>query len=102
MRGLRGVIHVSDQPVVPSFGFSADTVSGGFSAAIRFTWYGQVVPTVVSPDLNVVTWSAYVTPSQYFADSAFCFFSRSMAALNCVSSSSYGFVIFRSGCVAFR
>ena len=64
--------------------------------------YCHVVPTAVSPDLNDVTCFAYVEPSQYSPMFGRCCFSRSTAALNWSSSSSYGFVMFRSGCVAFR
>src|SRR4029078_5274617 len=69
------IIHVSDQPVVPSFGTIACTGTGGFSAAIRLTMYCQVVPTADSPDLNDVTCFAYVEPSQYSPMFGRCCFS---------------------------
>jgi hypothetical protein len=41
------IIHVSAQPVIPSDGTTASTLT--FSPFRKLTWYGQVVPTVVVP-----------------------------------------------------
>jgi hypothetical protein len=37
LAALDEIIHVSDQPVVPSSGLIAVTGTGGFSAAMRLT-----------------------------------------------------------------
>ena len=44
------IIHVSDQPVVPSFGLTTST--GSLSAARTCTWSGHTVPTTLSLFLN--------------------------------------------------
>ncbi|OLD98470.1 MAG: hypothetical protein AUG91_09070 [Actinobacteria bacterium 13_1_20CM_4_69_9] len=54
-------------------------------------WYGHDAPTVALPFLNRSISSPAVT--QYFLTSPCCFFSRSTAALNCGSVSSYGSLI---------
>src|SRR5437660_499173 len=94
------IIQVSDQPVEPSLGRIAFTGTGGLFACSVFAWYCQVVPSRVLP--LVKAWISFVASVQYSPAIERCFLSRSTAALNCLSSSSYGFVIFRSGRVAFR
>src|SRR5438309_7394396 len=92
------IIQVSDQPVVPSLGTVAPT--GTLFAESVFTWYCQVVPSTELP--LVKAWISFVASVQYSPATCRCFLSSSTAALNCVSSSSYGFVIFRFGRVALR
>src|SRR6266487_2837216 len=93
---LDEIIQVSDQPVEPSFGRIAFT--GTLLASSVFAWYCQAVPTSVLP--LVKDWISFVASVQYSPATPRCFLSRSTAALNWSSSSSYGFVMFRSGCVA--
>src|SRR5438067_11797425 len=88
------IIHVSAHPVTPSFGTTAAT--GTLSASNTCWFTGQAVPTTMSPDLNGPVSSP--TSDQYLATLGCCFWSRSTAALNWSSVSSYGSVIFRSGC----
>src|SRR3954453_11934019 len=91
-------IHVSAQPVAPSCGIVS--LTGTFAAASVFVWYGQDAPIVASPDLNRSISSE--ASAQYFLMSGFCFFSRSTAALNWLSLSSYGSLIPRLGFVFDR
>src|SRR3954453_15440596 len=86
-------IHVSAQPVAPSCGIVS--LTGTFAAASVLVWYGQEAPIVASPDLNRSISSD--ASAQYFFTSGFCVFSRSTAALNCASLSSYGSLIPRLG-----
>src|SRR5215210_9086776 len=97
---LDEIIQVSDQPVEPSFGSVAFTGTGCFAPVSWFAWYCHVVPTTVF--LLVNDWSSFAASDQYSPMFAFCCFSRSTAALNWSSSSSYGSSISRSGGVAFR
>src|SRR5437762_2239170 len=92
---LDEIIHVSDQPVEPSFGRIAFTGTGGVLASSVFAWYCHVVPRSVLP--LVKDWISFVASVQYSPATLRCFLRRSTAALNWSSSSSYGFVIFRSG-----
>src|ERR671932_2806626 len=87
-------IHVSAQPVAPSFGIVSFT--GTLSAISVFVWYGQDAPMIASPFLNRSISSE--ASAQYFLTSGFCFFSRSTAASNCSCVSSYGSVIPSDGC----
>src|ERR687886_2269413 len=80
------IIHVSAHPVAPSRGIRSFT--GALSACSVFVWYGQDAPTQALPFLNRSISSPAV--AQYFLTSGFCFLSRSTAALNCGSVSSYG------------
>src|SRR5919109_5445770 len=78
------IIHVSAQPVAPSFGIRSFT--GAFAPCSVFVWYGHEAPTVALPFLNRSISSP--ADAQYFRTSGFCFFSRSTVALNCESVSS--------------
>src|SRR5581483_10536066 len=80
------IIHVSAQPVAPSFGIVSFT--GTLSALSVFVWYGHEAPTTASPFLNSPISSD--ASAQYFLISGFCFFSRLIVALNCVWVISYG------------
>src|SRR5919205_558528 len=86
-------IHVSAQPVAPSFGIRS--LTGTFAAWSVFVWYGHDAPITASPDLNRSISSD--ASAQYFLISGFCFFRRSTTALNCLSLSSYGSVMPRLG-----
>src|SRR5258708_31415775 len=91
-------IHVSSQPVAPSFGIRSLT---GVLAAIRvLVWYGHDAPITASPFLNRSISSE--ASAQYFLSSGFCFVSRAMVALNCAEFSSYGSVIPSDGRVLIR
>src|SRR5262249_19731385 len=79
-------IHVSSQPVAPSFG--PRPLRGAFAATSVLVWYGHEAPITASPFLKRSI-SSEASP-QYFLMSGFCFFSRSIAALNWVLFSSYG------------
>src|ERR1022692_4497953 len=83
------IIHVSAQPVAPSFGIRSFT--GTFAAISVLVWYGHDAPITASPFLNRSISSE--ARAQYFLISGFCAFSRLIAALNWVWSSSYGSVI---------
>src|SRR5688500_1690048 len=50
-------IQVSDQPVVPSLGFTAATDTP--SAWSSWFWRGHVVPTTTSPAVYEAIWSVY-------------------------------------------
>src|SRR6476646_4647483 len=79
-------IHVSSQPVAPSFG--TRSLTGAFVPISVFVWYGHDAPITASPFLNIViSWPAV---AQYFLTSGFCRFSRFSVAANCVGFSSYG------------
>ena len=66
-------IHVSAQPVAPSFGIRSFT--GALSAISVFVWYGHDAPITASPLLNRSISSD--ASAQYFLISGFCCFSRS-------------------------
>src|SRR3954471_11156135 len=91
-------IHVSAQPVAPSCGIVS--LTGTFAAASVLVWYGHDAPMTASPDLNRSI-SSEARP-QYFLTSGFCFFSRSIAALNWVLFSSYGSLMPSDGLVFIR
>ena len=74
--------------------------TGAFSPSRVKYWYCQVVPTLTSPLANDEI--CFAKSTQYSPTFGRCSFSRSTAALNCSSSSSYGFSIPRSGWCAFR
>src|SRR5262249_40208539 len=82
-------IHVSAQPVAPSFGIMSFT--GTFAAMSVFVWYGHEAPMTASPFLNRSISSD--ASAQYFLISGFCFFSSETAASNCFWFSSYGSLI---------
>src|SRR5689334_25400890 len=86
-------IHVSSQPVAPSFGTMSFT--GAFASFSVFVWYGHDAPITASPFLKRSISSD--ASAQYFLISGFCFFSRPTAALNWFLFSSYGSVMPRSG-----
>ena len=96
---LDEIIHVSDQPVAPSFGSMVST--GTFSPTSTFAWY---LPR--RPDDRVAGLEGGDAPSsqsdQYSPMISRCCFSRSIAAWNWSSSSAYGFLIPRSGFVFIR
>src|SRR3954453_13249735 len=92
------IIHVSSHPVAPSFGMRSFT--GAFAAFSVFVWYGQDAPITASPFLNRSI-SSDARP-QYFLISGFCFFSRSVAALNWLLFSSYGSLMPSEGFVFIR
>src|SRR5690348_2563285 len=83
------IIHVSAQPVAPSFGIVSAT--GALSAMSVFVWYGHDAPTTASWLLNRSISSD--ASAQYFLISGFCCLSSETAALNCVEFSSYGSLI---------
>src|SRR3954454_7844221 len=95
---LEEIIHVSAQPVAPSFGIRS--LTGAFAAWRVIVWEGQDAPTVAPPFLNRSTSSP--AEAQYFFTSGRCFLSRSTAALNCDELSSYGSLIPRPGFVFER
>src|SRR5438045_8915265 len=83
------IIHVSSQPVAPSFGMRSFT--GAFAASNVFVWYGHDAPITASPFLNRSISSD--ASAQYFLINGFCCFNRFTAALNCAEFSSYGSLI---------
>src|SRR3954454_9905628 len=84
-------IQVSDQTVAPSFGrkpwLAGLAATGTPSSLSRENWYCQVVPTATSPPAKAET--CFAASDQYSPTFARCSFSRSIAALNCSSLSSY-------------
>src|SRR5436190_23897614 len=82
-------IHVSAQPVAPSFGIRS--ITGTLSATRVFVWYGHDAPITASPFLNRSISSD--ASAQYFLTSGFCCFSSATAASNCCWFSSYGSLI---------
>src|SRR5205809_2836615 len=92
------IIHVSAQPVAPSFGIRSAT--GALAAWSVFVWYGHDAPTTAPPFLNRSISSP--AEAQYFLTSGCCRFSSATVALNCESVSSYGSLIPRPGCVFDR
>src|SRR6267378_937627 len=91
-------IHVSSQPVAPSFGTMS--LTGAFAAISVFVWYGHDAPITASPFLKRSI-SSEASP-QYFLISGFCFLSRAIAASNWVLFSSYGSLIPSDGWVFMR
>src|SRR4051794_18005661 len=91
------IIQVSDQPVEPSRGSVVAT--GSLSAVSRLAVYCQVVPTTVSPCAKASF--SFVASDQYWPMYSRCFLRTPTAALNCLSSSSYGFWILSSGRCVF-
>src|SRR5437764_12934444 len=91
-------IHVSAQPVAPSFGIRS--LTGTFAALSVFVWYGHEAPITASPLLKRSISSE--ASAQYFLISGFCFFSSDTAASNCFLFSSYGSLIPRLRCVFER
>src|SRR5919201_3620840 len=88
-------IHVSAQPVAPSFGIRS--LTGTFAAWSVFVWYGHEAPITASPDLNRSISSE--ARAQYFLINGFCRLRSATAALSCFAVSSYGSVTPRLGCV---
>src|SRR4029079_7558462 len=82
-------IHVSSQPVAPSFGTRSFT--GTFWLISVLVWYGHEAPMTTLPFLKSLISCPAV--AQYFLTSGFCFFSRLIAALNWFELSSYGSLI---------
>ena len=82
-------IHVSSQPVAPSFGIRS--LTGAFAAISVFVWYGHDAPITASPFLNRSISSE--ARAQYFLISGFCAFNNATAALNCFEFNSYGSVM---------
>src|SRR5437764_14844342 len=72
------IIHVSAQPVAPSFGIRS--LTGAFAACSVFVWYGHDAPIVALPFLNRSISSPAV--AQYFFTSGCCFLRRSTLAVN--------------------
>src|SRR5881392_3865190 len=72
------IIHVSAQPVAPSFGIRSAT--GAFAACSGAVWYGHDAPIVALPFLNRSISSPAV--AQYFFTSGCCFLWRSTLAVN--------------------
>src|SRR5439155_20516054 len=72
-------IHVSAQPVAPSFGIRS--LTGTLSASSVFVWYGQDAPMTASPFLKRSISSE--ASAQYFLISGFCFFIKAAAASSC-------------------
>src|SRR6266567_7298783 len=72
------IIHVSAQPVAPSFGIRS--LTGAFAAWRVMVWNGHDAPTVAPPFLKRSTSSP--ADAQYFLTSGCCFLSRSIVALN--------------------
>src|SRR5262245_23129490 len=91
-------IHVSSQPVAPSFGMIS--LTGTFAATSDPVVTGHDAPIDMSPFLKRLT-SSDDRP-QYFLTSGFCFLIRSIAALNWVWFSSYGSLMPRLGFVFDR
>src|SRR5919202_5788598 len=79
-------IHVSAQPVAPSFGIVS--LTGTLSAWSVFVWYGHDAPMTASPFLNRSISSD--ASAQYFLISRCCCLSRFPAASSCFFVSSYG------------
>src|SRR2546421_9841053 len=92
------IIHVSSQPVAPSFGTRSFT--GAFAATSVFVWYGHDAPITASPFLKRSI-SSEASP-QYFLISGFCFLNRLIAASNWDLFHSYGSLIPSAGCVFIR
>ena len=74
--------------------------TGALASWSVFVWYGHDAPITASPFLNRSI-SSEARP-QYFLISGFWPFSRPIAALNWVSFSSYGSLIFSAGLVFIR
>src|SRR3954454_14811954 len=91
-------IHVSSQPVAPSFGTRSFT--GALAAMRVFVWYGHEAPITASPFLNRSISSE--ARAQYFLMSGFCFLSSEIAAFIWDWFSSYGSLIPSDGCVFIR
>src|ERR671927_457617 len=91
-------IHVSAQPVAPSFGIRS--LTGTFAAWSVFVWYGHDAPITASPDLNRSI-SSDASP-QYFLMKGFCCLSSAIVASNCVLFSSYGSLMPSDGFVFIR
>src|SRR5690349_5293469 len=91
-------IHVSSQPVAPSFGTRSFT--GAFAATSVLVWYGHEAPTTASPFLK--SWISSEASAQYFLISGFWCLSRSIAAANWFAFSSYGSLIFSAAFVFIR
>src|SRR4051794_41831537 len=82
-------IHVSSQPVAPSFGMTS--LTGTFAARSEPVVNDHEAPRHVSPFLNrLISSDASV---QYFLTSGRCFLIRSIVAANCVWFISSGAVI---------
>src|SRR4029078_3355870 len=93
------IIHVSDQPVAPSFGFVTATCLPPAAVSV-FAWYCQAVPIAMSPLVNPSI-SSWAVP-QYLPIRLFCWMRRSFAAASWVASREYGFLIPSSGLVDMR
>src|SRR5258708_38753466 len=91
-------IHVSSQPVAPSFGIRS--LTGALAAISVFVWYGHDAPITASPFLKRSISSE--ASAQYFLISGFCFCSRLIVALNWVGFSSYGSLMPSDGCVFIK
>src|SRR5450432_4775008 len=92
------IIQVSAQPVMPSVGTTASTLT---PAALRvLTWYGQVVPMTVEALVKLVISSLYT--DQYLATHGCWALSRATAASNWGWVSSYGSVIPSEGLAVLR
>src|SRR5947199_6681746 len=87
-------IHVSAQPVAPSFGIVS--AIGAFDACSCNVWYGQPAPITTSPFLKSAISS--VAEFQYRLSSGFCCLSSFTAASSCGFVSSYGSLIPSEGC----
>ena len=74
--------------------------TAGVATPMVLTWYCQVVPAVTSP--AVYSWIWAVASDQYEAMFGRWPLRRFTAASNCVWSSSYGFLMPRSGLVDMR
>src|SRR6476660_3184334 len=82
-------IHVSAQPVAPSFGIRS--LTGTFAATSVFVWYGHDAPMTASPFLKRSISSD--ASAQYFLIRTRCFLRSATAASNCFWFSSYGSLI---------
>src|SRR5512138_2111102 len=91
-------IHVSAQPVTPSFGITEET--GTLSALSVLTWYGHDAPMVEPPFLNRSIWSD--ASAQYFLTSGRWDLSSVTVASSCAFVSSYGSLIPSDGLVFER
>ena len=91
-------IHVSAQPVAPSFGIRS--LTGALSPWSVIVWYGHDAPMTALPFLNRSISSD--ASAQYLTISGRCCLSRLTAASSCFSVSSYGLVMPRLGCVFDR
>src|SRR5919201_5913784 len=74
------IIHVSAQPVAPSFGIRS--LTGALAAWSVFVWYGHEAPMTASPFLNRSISSE--ARAQYFLINGFCRLRSATAALSCV------------------